>query len=71
MGSERRVPPRWMKPSEAAEYAGVDREVIRLHVASELLPAYAIGKTQYRLRREDVDHWLETRPWNKYRDGPP
>jgi excisionase family DNA binding protein len=63
----------WLKTAQAADYANVTPEVIRQHVRSRLLPAYAIGtgRREYRIRAEDVDHWLETRPWNQYREGPP
>lgn len=65
----------WLTKAEAADYAGVTPEVIRLHVRSLLLSAYAVGDRRrprtYRLRAEDVDYWLETRPWNRYRDGAP
>ncbi|MEM6110691.1 hypothetical protein AAHS21_31415 [Mycobacterium sp. 050272] len=61
-----------MKAAEAAEYARtqgypeVTVEMIRANVKLDLLPAYAIGTGHYyRLRIEDVDEWLEKRPWER------
>ncbi|ODR17595.1 hypothetical protein [Mycolicibacterium porcinum] len=77
MKARRQVPTPWMNSAEAARYANsrgfptVTRETIRLHAGAELLRAYTAGKHQIRVRIEDVDHWLDTRPWNQYRDGDP
>jgi hypothetical protein len=61
-----------MKAAEAAQYANdlghleVTVEMIRANVRLDLLPAYAIGKGHfYRLRVEDVDEWLDKRPWDQ------
>jgi hypothetical protein len=72
MRPRRHIPVRWLKASEAAEYANergypeVTVEMIRANVSLDLLPAYAIGTGFfYRLRVEDVDAWLEKRPWHR------
>jgi hypothetical protein len=64
------IPTKWLKASEAAAYAiergypEVTVEMIRANVSLDLLPAYAIGTGFfYRLRVDDVDDWLEKRPW--------
>lgn len=66
------VPWKWLKASEAAEYANargypqVTVEMIRANVRLDLLPAYAVGTGFfYRLRVDDVDEWLEKRPWER------
>ena len=58
----------WMTASEAAEYAGVSIELVRIQVRIGDLPAYKIGskrQSHYRVTAEDVDKWLEDRPWEK------
>lgn len=71
-----------MNSSEAATYAQsrgfptVTADTIRRHAGTttRLLTAYTAGRHRIRVRREDVDRWLETRPWNQYgpyRDAPP
>lgn len=38
--------------------------MVRANVRLDLLPAYAVGTGFfYRLRVDDVDAWLEKRPW--------
>lgn len=66
------MPLRWLKASEAAEYANargypeVTIEMIRANVRLDLLPAYAVGTGFfYRLRVEDIDEWLEKHPWDR------
>jgi hypothetical protein len=70
MRPRRDIPAVWLKPSEAADYANglgypmVTLEMIRANVRLGLLPAYAIGTGFfYRLRVNDVEEWLEKRPW--------
>jgi hypothetical protein len=72
MRPRRDVPTRWMRAAEAAQYAKdrgypeVTVEMIRANVRLDLLSAYAIGKGHfYRLRVEDVDEWLDKRPWEQ------
>jgi hypothetical protein len=71
------VPRRWLKASEAAEYANargypeVTLEMIRANVRLDLLPAYAVGTGFfYRLRVDDVDEWLIWTPPGTRRPGP-
>jgi hypothetical protein len=66
------IPRKWLKASEAAEYANqrgypeVTVEMIRANVALDLLRAYAVGTGHfYRLVVDDVDEWLERDPWNR------
>jgi hypothetical protein len=66
------IPRKWLKASEAAEYANqrgypeVAVEMIRANVALGLLRAYAVGTGLfYRLVVADVDEWLEQHPWNR------
>jgi hypothetical protein len=66
------MPRKWLKASEAAEYANqrgypeVKVEMIRANVALDLLRAYAVGTGLfYRLAVDDVDEWLEQHPWRR------
>lgn len=73
MRPRRQIPRKWLKASEAAEYANergypeVTVQMIRANVRLDLLPAYAVGTGFfYRLRTDDVDEWLEKRPWEAH-----
>lgn len=54
----------WLKLQGAAEYCKSSREIIREAVRRGDLPAYSIGTGRdYRLKAEDIDAWLESKPW--------
>lgn len=55
----------WLTRPEAAEYARVSVDIIRAAVKNGDLPAYAVGsgKREYRLKANEVDAWMESRPW--------
>lgn len=51
---------RWMGVPEAAEYLGVVVRTVYGLINTEEIPAYKLGRV-IRLKREDVDAWLESR----------
>lgn len=51
---------RWMGVPETAAYLGVIQRTVYRLINTEKIPAYKIGRV-IRLKREDVDAWLESR----------
>ena len=49
-----------IKKPEAAEILGVSVRTLGKMIARGALPAYRIGPKMVRLRREDIDEYLET-----------
>jgi excisionase family DNA binding protein len=49
-----------IKKPEAAEILGVSVRTLEKMIARGALPAYRIGPKMVRLRREDIDDYLET-----------
>ncbi|WP_230870820.1 excisionase family DNA-binding protein [Mycobacterium canetti] len=55
----------WLRIADAAEYAKLSTDIIRAAVKAGDLPSYAPtpGGRDVRLKAEDVDAWIESRPY--------
>lgn len=53
--------PEWLTIEQAAEWLQVSTKTIRRYIESGSLPAVNLGGRAIRIRRQDLDAWLETR----------
>lgn len=54
----------WLTVTEAAEHIRAkDTEMLRGAIKAGELPAYRYGKASIRLKADEVDAWLEARPF--------
>lgn len=54
----------WLTVPDAAELLQVDKNKLYEAIALEELPAYKIGPRATRIKKSDLDHWVETNPFN-------
>ncbi|MBY0440959.1 MAG: excisionase family DNA-binding protein [Mycobacteriaceae bacterium] len=54
----------WLTVAEAAEHIRTtDSKILRAAIKAGELPSYLYGKTQIRLKKAEVDEWLESKPY--------
>jgi excisionase family DNA binding protein len=53
--------PEWMTVEQAAEWLQVSTKTIRRYIEGGSLPAVNLGGRAIRIRRPDLEEWLETR----------
>jgi excisionase family DNA binding protein len=55
----------WLTVSEAAAHVSAkDHRIIRDAIDAGDLPAYQYGKSSIRVKADEVDAWLEARPYD-------
>ncbi len=55
------VPPEWLTVEQVAEWLQVSTKTIRRYIEDGSLPAVNLGGRAIRIRRQDLDAWLEKR----------
>ncbi len=54
-------PPEWLTVEQVAEWLQVSTKTIRRYIEAGTLPAVNLGGRAIRIRREDIEAWLQTR----------
>ena len=55
------ISPEWMTVEQAAKWLQVSTKTIRRYIEAGSLPAVNLGGRAIRIRRQDLETWLETR----------